>query len=42
MEPIFLAAVFAIVWLSASLFAADLETLRAEERRLARCPARIR
>jgi hypothetical protein len=42
MEPMFLAMVFAIMWLSASLFAADLETLRATERRLERCPARIR
>lgn len=42
MEPIFLATVFAIIWLSASLFAEDLETLRDTERRLERCPARIR
>jgi hypothetical protein len=39
MEPIFLGAVFAIMWLSATLLAADLETLRAAEQRLALCPA---
>ncbi|GAB2176314.1 hypothetical protein DLREEDagr8_18720 [Dongia sp. agr-C8] len=39
MEPIFLAAVFAIMWLSSSLLADDLESLRAAELRLARCPA---
>jgi hypothetical protein len=39
MEPIFLGAVFAIMWLSSSLLAGDLETLRATERRLALCPA---
>ena len=38
MEPIFLGAVFAIMWLSASLLADDLETIRAAERRLAFCP----
>jgi hypothetical protein len=42
MEPLFLAGVFAIMWLSASLFAADIEDERAAERRHARCPARIR
>ena len=41
MEPMFLGAVFMIMWLSASLFAVDIENLRATERRLARCPARI-
>jgi hypothetical protein len=39
MEPIFLALVFAIMWLSASLLAADIESLNATERRLAVCPA---
>jgi len=39
MEPIFLGAVFAILWLSGSLLAQDLATLRAAERRLAVCPA---
>ncbi|WP_395020572.1 hypothetical protein [Dongia sp.] len=38
MEPIFLGAVFAIMWLSSSLLADDLESLRATEQRLARCP----
>jgi hypothetical protein len=42
MEPIFLGAVFAILWLSSSLLADDLETLRATERRLQRCPAHVR
>ena len=40
--PIFLGVVFAIMWLSGSLFADDLEAMRAEERRLARCPAHVR
>ena len=39
MEPIFLGAVFAIMWRSASLLADDLETMRAAELRLAACPA---
>jgi hypothetical protein len=39
MEPIFLGMVFAIIWLSSSLLADDLESLRAAELRLARCPA---
>jgi hypothetical protein len=38
MEPIFLGAIFAIMWLSASLLADDLETMRAAERRLMLCP----
>jgi hypothetical protein len=38
MEPIFLGAVFAIMWLSSSLLADNLESLRAAEQRLARCP----
>jgi hypothetical protein len=38
MEPIFLGTVFVIMWLSASLLADDLETMRAAERRLALCP----
>jgi hypothetical protein len=38
MEPIFLGAVFAIMWLSGSLLADDLETIRAAEHRLAACP----
>jgi hypothetical protein len=42
MEPVFLGIVFAIMWLSASLLAADLENLRAAERRLALCPAHAR
>ena len=40
-EPMFLTMVFAIMWLSGSLFAADLEAMRAAERRLQRCPARL-
>jgi hypothetical protein len=39
MDPIFLGMVFAIIWLSSSLLADDLESLRAAEHRLARCPA---
>jgi hypothetical protein len=39
MEPIFLGMVFAIMWLSSTLLADDLESLRAAEHRLARCPA---
>ena len=42
MEPIFLSVVFAIMWLSTSLLADDLATLRATERRLALCPADAR
>jgi hypothetical protein len=42
MEPIFLGVVFAIMWLSGSLFADNLEAMRAAERRLARCPAHVR
>ena len=42
MEPVFLGIVFAIMWLSASLLAADLENLRAAERRLALWPAHAR
>ena len=42
MEPVFLVMVFAIMWLAGSLFAADLENLRAAERRLALCPDSIR
>jgi hypothetical protein len=38
MEPIFLGVVFGIMWLSASLLAEDLATLRAAVRRLALCP----
>ena len=41
MDPIFLGMVFAIMWLSSTLLADDLESLRAAEHRLARCPARI-
>jgi hypothetical protein len=39
MEPLFLGLVFTIMWLSASLVAADIESIHATERRLARCPA---
>lgn len=39
MEPIFLGTVFAIMWLSSTLLADDLENLHAAELRLARCPA---
>jgi hypothetical protein len=42
MEPVFLGLVFVIMWLSGSLLAADLQSLRAAELRLARCPARVR
>lgn len=42
MGTVFLGMVFAIMWLSASLFAADIRNLHEEERRLARCPARVR
>ena len=42
MEPLFLGMAFAVMWLSASLFAADLQTLRATERRLQSCPVRVR
>jgi hypothetical protein len=42
MEPVFLGMVFAIMWLSASLFAAEVKNLRAAERRHARCPIRVR
>jgi hypothetical protein len=42
MEPVFLGMVFGIMWLSASLFATDLENLRETERRLARCPKSVR
>jgi hypothetical protein len=42
MEPIFLGVVFAIMWLSGSLLAVDLEAMRAAERRLQRCPAHAR
>jgi hypothetical protein len=42
MEPIFLGMVFAILWLSASLLATDIESLNATERRLALCPAHAR
>ncbi len=41
MEPIFLGTVFAILWLSASLLAADIESLNATERRLALCPVHV-
>jgi hypothetical protein len=42
MEPIFLGMVFAILWLSASLFAEDIASARATERRLQRCPVFVR
>jgi hypothetical protein len=42
MDPYFLGAFFAIIWLSASLFAADLLTQRETELRLARVPANVR
>jgi hypothetical protein len=42
MEPIFLGMVFAILWLSASLLAEDIESLNAAERRLALCPVHAR
>jgi hypothetical protein len=42
MEPIFLGLVFGIMWLSASLLAGDLASLRDAERRLSLCPAYIR
>ena len=42
MEPVFLGMVFAIMWLSGSLFASDLENMREAERRLALCPRSVR
>ena len=42
MEPVFLGTVFAILWLSGSLFAADIQAFTATERRLARVPVSVR
>jgi hypothetical protein len=42
MEPIFLGMMFAILWLSASLLAEDIASLRAAEHRLKRCPVFVR
>ena len=42
MDPIFLGLIFAITWLSASLFATDIQNLQDAERRLALCPASAR
>ena len=42
MEPVFLGMVFVIMWLSGSLFAADIAQLQAAERRILRCPSSIR
>ncbi|HVO02001.1 MAG TPA: hypothetical protein VMT54_07350 [Candidatus Cybelea sp.] len=41
-EPLFLAVVFAIVWLSGSLLAEDIRTWHATKRRLQHCPVRVR
>ncbi|HVM83183.1 MAG TPA: hypothetical protein VMW18_04790 [Candidatus Binatia bacterium] len=41
-ETVFLAVVFAIMWLSGSLFAEDIQTWHAAERRRHYCPVRVR
>jgi formate hydrogenlyase subunit 4 len=40
-EPLFLGAVFAIMWLSGSLFAEDIQAWHEAERRVERCPKRL-
>ncbi len=42
MDPLFLATIFGIMWLSSSLLVRDVEEMRAAERRLERCPAHVR
>jgi len=39
--PFFLLAVFGIMWLSASLFAQDIQSWHDAERRLQRCPVHL-
>jgi len=41
-ETVFLAVVFAIMWLSGSLFAEDIQAWHAAERRRHYCPVRVR